>query len=116
MSKSTGSSDSLFPPTETGITVTELLARYPVLASDALADNEPIAEIEPTELAPPQIINLNEWFVAVEAEPTPQPSAAEQTQEIETAEAGWSLPAFFFARVSQPEREVDDVQMALDFG
>src|SRR6185503_17220289 len=56
---------------ETGVAVlTDLLSRYPVLASDALTDGEPIAEIEPTELVPPQIVDLNEWFVAVEAEPT----------------------------------------------
>src|SRR5205823_6835505 len=68
-----------FVPTdeETGVAVlTDLLSRYPVLASDVLADNA-IAEIEPTELAPPQIVDLDEWFVSIEAEPTPQPSAAE---------------------------------------
>ena len=57
-----------FVPTdeETGIAVlTDLLSRYPVLASDVLADDEPIAEIEPTELAPPQIVDLDEWFVPV---------------------------------------------------
>jgi len=65
-----------FVPTdeETGVAVlTDLLSRYPVLASDALTDDELIAEIEPTELATPQIIDLNEWFVAVEAEPRPEP-------------------------------------------
>jgi hypothetical protein len=81
-----------------------------------LADYEPIAEIEPTELAPPQIIDLNEWFVAVEAEPRPQESAVEQAQEIGTAEAASALPAFYFTRASQPAREVDEIQLALDFG
>jgi hypothetical protein len=102
---------------ETGVAVlADLLLRYPVLASDALADYEPIAEIEPTELAPPQIIDLNEWFVAVEAEPRPQESAVEQAQEIGTAEAASALPAFYFTRASQPAREVDEIQLALDFG
>jgi hypothetical protein len=107
-----------FIPTdeETGIAVlTDLLSHYPVLASGALTDDEPIAEIEPRELAPPQIIDLDEWFVSAEAEPTPQTSARNQAQEIETAEAGWSLPAFYFAGASQPKREFEEVQMALDF-
>ena len=88
-----------FVPTdeEPGVAVlTDLLSRYPVLASDALTDDEPIAEIEPTELAPPQIIDLDEWFVSVEAEPTPQPSAAEQAQEIETSRGGLGAPRFLF--------------------
>jgi hypothetical protein len=108
-----------FVPTdeETGIAVlTDLLSRYPVLASDVLADNEPIAEIEPIELAPPQIVDLDEWFVSIEAEPTPQPSAAERAQDIETSEAAWALPAFYYARPSQPTREIDEMQLALDFG
>ena len=96
--------------------LTNLLSRYPLLASDTLTDDGPIAEIEPTELAPPQIVDLDEWVVSAEAEPSPQPSAADQAQEIETAEAGLVLPAFYFARASQPEREVEEVQMALDFG
>src|SRR5205823_5468571 len=66
-----------FVPTdeETGVAVlTDLLSRYPVLASDALTDGESIAEIEPTELAPPQIVDLDEWFVpVVDAEPTAEP-------------------------------------------
>jgi hypothetical protein len=86
-----------------------------VLASDVLSD-EPIAEIEPKELTPPQIIDPDEWFVSVEAEPTPQPSAAEQAQETEAAEAGWTLPAFYFPRPSQAVRQVEEIQLALDFG
>src|SRR5207237_7102602 len=42
-----------FVPTdeEPGIAaLTDLLSRYPVLASDVLTDYDPIAEIEPTEL------------------------------------------------------------------
>lgn len=100
---------------ETGIAaLTDLLSRYPVLPSDVLSD-EPIEEIEPKELAPPQIIDLDEWFVSVEAEPT-QPSAAEHAQKIETTEAAWALPAFYFARPSQAVREVEEIQLALDFG
>src|SRR5207237_462082 len=68
-----------FVPTdeETGIpTLTELLSRYPVLASDVLADEEP-TEIEPAELIPQQIVNLDEWFVTVAmAEPTGEPESA----------------------------------------
>src|SRR5205807_2614837 len=79
-----------FVPTdeEAGVAVlTDLLSRYPILANDVLTDDEPIAEIEPTELAPPQIIDLDEWFISVaEAEPTAElePSTAEQAREIET--------------------------------
>jgi len=108
-----------FVPTheETGIALlTDLLLRYPVLASDVLTDDDPIAGIEPTELAPPQIVDLDEWFVSVEAEPTPQQSAAKQAKEIDTTEAAWAIPAFYFARPSQPVREVEETQLALDFG
>src|SRR3989441_2275985 len=42
---------------ETGIPVlSTLVTRYPVMASDALADEEPT---EPAEVAPPQIVNLD---------------------------------------------------------
>ncbi len=103
---------------EMGVAVlTELLARYPVMVSEALNDDEPaIGEIAPQELAPPNIVDLDEWFVSVEAELTPQPPTAEQAQVVETAEAGWTLPAFYFARASHSEREVEEVQLALDFG
>src|SRR5205807_1724452 len=79
-----------FVPTdeETGIAVlTDLLSRYPVVASDVLSDDDPSAGIELTELAPPQIVDLDEWFVSAEAEPTPQQSATKQAREIETAES-----------------------------
>ena len=111
-----------FVPTdeESGIaTLTELLGRYPVMLSDALADEEPIAEIEPTELAPPQIVNLDVWFVPVaEAEQStePPPLPSKQAQEVETAESGWTLPAFYFARSPRAAREVEEMQLALDFG
>ena len=108
-----------FVPTdeESGIaTLTDLLSRYPILTSDVLADDEPISEIEPTELAPPQIVDLDEWFVSAEAEPTPQPSATERAQDIETSEVAWTLPAFYYARPSQPTLEIDEMQLALDFG
>ncbi len=112
-----------FVPTneESGIPVlSDLLARYPVMASDALTDDEPtIAEIEPKELSPAKIVNLDEWFVPVaEAEPTtePGPSAAEQAREIEKAETAFTLPAFYFIRSSQPAREAEEIQLALDFG
>src|SRR6185295_7026685 len=51
-----------FVPTdeETGITVlTELLTRYPVMVSDVLTADEPLAEIEPQELSATAIINLD---------------------------------------------------------
>src|ERR1051326_823761 len=111
-----------FVPTdeETGVVVlTDLLSRYPVLVSDALTDDEPIAETEPTELAPPQIVDLNVWFVPVaEAEQStkPLPLPSKQAQEVEATESGWTLPAFYFARSLQPTREVDEIQLALDFG
>ncbi len=93
-------------------------ARYPILASDALTDDKPIAELEPTELAPPQIVDLDEWFILpAEAEPTaePEPRIVDQAREIEKAEAPFTLPAFYFTR-SEPIREVEEVQLALDFG
>src|SRR2546421_4504943 len=87
-----------FVPTdeETGVAVlTDLLSRYPILASDALTDDEPIAEIEPTELAPPKIVDLDEWFILpAEADPTAEtePRIIDQAREIEKAEAPFTLP------------------------
>jgi hypothetical protein len=97
----------------------DLLSRYPILASDILTDAEPIAEVEPTELAAPQIVDLDEWFWPVtEVEPTrePQPSTAEQARMIERTEAAFTLPAFYFTRSSEPARDVEEIQLALDFG
>lgn len=112
-----------FVPTdeETGTAVlSDLLARYPIMASDVLSDHEPqISEIEPHDLAPSKIVNLDEWFVPVaEAEQSMEspPLPSEQAQEIETAKAGWTLPAFYFARPSPPLREIEEIQLALDFG
>jgi hypothetical protein len=112
-----------FVPTdeETGIGVlTDLLSRYPVLASEVLTDDEPpLTDIEPTDLALAKIIDLDEWCVPVadsEQSMEPPPLHSERAQEIETAEAGWTLPAFYFARPSQAVREVEEIQLALDFG
>jgi hypothetical protein len=70
-------------------------------------------------LAPPQIVDLDKWFVPVaEAEQStePPPLPSKQAQEVETAESGWTLPAFYYARPSQPTLEIDEMQLALDFG
>ncbi len=110
-----------FVPTdeESGIAVlTDLLSRYPILASDALTDDEPIAEVEPTELAATQIVDLDEWFILpAEAKPNAEPETRfiDQAREIEKAEAAFTLPAFYFTR-SEPIRDVEEVQLALDFG
>jgi P-loop containing NTP hydrolase pore-1/C-terminal domain on Strawberry notch homologue len=111
-----------FVPTdeEPGIAaLTDLLSRYPVLASDALTDDEPIAEIEPQELSSTTIINLNDWFVPIaEVDPIAEAasSPSEEAQRIERAEATLNLPAFYFVRSAEPSRDVEEVQLALDFG
>lgn len=110
-----------FVPTdeETGVAVlTELLTRYPVMISDVLTDDELIAELEPQEMAPPRIVDLDEWFVpTATVDPTePEPSAATIAGEIEETESGFVLPAFYFARTAQPAGEVSESQLALDFG
>ena len=111
-----------FVPTdeESGIAVlTDLLSRYPILASNALTDEESaVATIEPTDLAPPQIVDLDEWFILpAEAAPTaePEPRIVDQAREIEKAKAAFTLPAFYFTR-SEPTRDVEEVQLALNFG
>ena len=110
-----------FVPTdeETGVAVlTELLARYPVLVSDVLADEEP-TEIEPVELRPPQIVNLDDWFVPVATvEPTSEPESSVTTiaRDIEAAESAFTLPPFYFAQRTDVQREVEELQLALDFG
>ncbi|HMG75202.1 MAG TPA: strawberry notch C-terminal domain-containing protein [Pyrinomonadaceae bacterium] len=112
-----------FVPTdeEAGVAVlTELLARYPVMVSDAFADDESaLVEIEPSELAPPQIVDLDEWFISVATpEPTSEPesSVVAIAKDIEDAEFGLTLPAFYFARRSDVPRDVEEIQLALDFG
>ncbi len=112
-----------FVPTdeETGVaTLTELLVRYPVLVGEVVADDEAaIAEIEPTDLALPQIVDLDEWFVSVATpEPTSEPesSVVAIAKDIEDAEFGLTLPAFYFARRSDVPRDVEEIQLALDFG
>ena len=110
-----------FVPTdeETGVAVlTELLTRYPVMVSDVLTDDELTAELEPQEMAPPQIVDLDEWFVPMAmVDPTePEPSATTIAGEIEETDSGFALPAFYFARPAQPAREVSESQLALDFG
>ena len=110
-----------FIPTdeETGIAVlTELLARYPVLASDVLSEDEP-PEIEPQQSARPQIVDLDEWFVPIATdEPTGEPESPIATiaRDIEEAEFGLTLPAFYFARRADVQRDVEEIQLALDFG
>jgi hypothetical protein len=110
-----------FIPTdeETGIAVlTELLARYPVLVSDVLTDDEP-TEIEPQQLAPPQIVDLDEWSVSVATpEPTSEPESPIATiaRNIEEAESAFTLPAFYFARRADIPGDVEEIQLALDFG
>src|SRR5205823_4847352 len=106
-----------FVPTveETGVAVlTDLLSRYPVLTSDVLTDEEPT---EPAEVAPPQIVNLDDWFVPIATvEPTSEPGspAATIAREIEEAESGLTLPAFYFARRADIPRDVEEIQLALD--
>ncbi|MGH9969769.1 MAG: hypothetical protein ACREBG_18520 [Pyrinomonadaceae bacterium] len=89
------------------------------MTSEVLNDLSVITEIEPQELAPTKVIDLDDWFVPVaEAEATTQrqPSTADQALEIEKTEATFTLPAFYFVRASQPAREVEEIQLALDFG
>jgi len=104
---------------ETGIGVlTELLARYPVLVSDVLTDDEP-PEIEPQQLARPQIVDLDDWFVPIATvEPTSEPESSVVTiaRDTDEAESGLTLPAFYFARRADIPRDVEEIQLALDFG
>ncbi len=48
-------------------------------------------------------------------EPTPT-EPHDPAREIEKAEATFSLPAFYFISSSEPTRDVEENQMALDFG
>ena len=91
-----------------------------IVERGVLTDDEPpLSDTEPADLAPAKIIDLEEWCVPVadsEQSMDPPPLPTEQAQEVETAEAGWTLPTFYFARPSQPVREVKEIQLALDFG
>jgi hypothetical protein len=111
-----------FVPTdeETGVAVlSDLLSRYPVLASDVLANDEPpISEIEPQEFSSTKVVSLDDWFIPVaEVEPIAEAesSTSEEAQRIERAEATFTLPAFYFVRSAQPGQDIEEVQLALDF-
>lgn len=110
-----------FVPTdqESGIAaLTDLLSRYPILASDVLTDDEPI-EVEPAEVTSPQIVNLDDWFVPVATiEPTcgPESSLVTIARDIEAAESTLTLPAFYFLQRSEVPRDIEEIQLALDFG
>jgi hypothetical protein len=110
-----------FVPTdeETGVAVlTELLARYPVMLRDVLADEE-LIEAEPTEFAPHQIVDLDEWFVPIATvKPMIEPESPVVTiaRVIEEAESALTLPAFYFTRRSEVSRDVEEIQLPLDFG
>ena len=70
-------------------------------------------------MAQPQIVDLDEWFVPIAAdEPTSEPESPIATiaRDIEEAEVGLALPAFCFARRADIPRDVEEVQLALDFG
>jgi len=85
--------------------------------SDVLADEDP-TEVEPAELTPPQIVNLDEWFVPIAmVQPTePESSVATIARDIEAAESALTLPAFYFARRAEVQHDVAETQLALDFG
>ena len=104
----------------TGVAIlTELLGRYPVMVNDVLADEE-TTEIEPAELISPQIVNLDEWFVPVvmAEEPTSKPESPVATiaRHIEETEFSLTLPAFYFGRSPDVAGDVEEIQLALDFG
>jgi hypothetical protein len=111
-----------FVPTdeETGVAVlTDLLSRYPVMIRDALTDEEPIAGIEPAELTPPQIVNLDEWViptVTTDVTTEAESQALQIARQIDETQSTLALPAFYFARRPDVPRELDEVQLALDFG
>lgn len=51
---------------EIGVAVlADLLSRYPVVVSEVSGDDEPTAEIESSDLLPPKIVDLDEWFIPV---------------------------------------------------
>jgi hypothetical protein len=84
-----------------------------------LTDDKSIAELEPTVLAPPQIVDLDEWFVPIATvQPTSEPESSVVTivKDIEDAEFGLTLPAFCFARRAEVQRDIEEIQLALDFG
>jgi hypothetical protein len=110
-----------FVPTEeeTGLAIlAALIERYPVMVSDDFSDEEPI-QVEPAELRPPQILNLEDWIVPIVTVGSicePESQASEIAKQIEQAEATLTLPAFYFARRPDIPQEIEELQLALDFG
>lgn len=111
-----------FVPTdeEPGLAVlSDLLSRYPELAGDVSADDEPpISEIKPQEFSPTKIVNLDDWFVPVaEVEPIAEAesSPSDEAQRIERAEATLTLPAFYFVLPHNLAKTLRK-QLALDVG
>jgi len=63
----------------------------------------------------------SDWFSVLSATTAPvitepQPSAVAVAKQIEEAEATLTLPAFYFARRPDVPREIEEVQLALNFG
>jgi hypothetical protein len=70
-------------------------------------------------LTPAKIVDLDDWFVPVaEVEPIAEAesSPSDEAHRIERAEATFSLPAFYFVRSAQPDQDIEEIQLALDFG
>ena len=56
--------------------------------------------------------------VIATVEPTSElePPAATIARVIEETESAFTLPAFYFARRSEVPRDIEEIQLALDFG
>jgi hypothetical protein len=110
-----------FVPTdeETGVAVLSgLLARYPLMLSDALTEDDSIAEAEP-ELGALNVIDLDSWIVPIAGLKRPTEavcSPAMIARDNEESESSLMLPASYFARRADIPGELDEIQLALDFG
>lgn len=101
-------------------TLSALLERYPVMVSDEQidgqelpAENEPVAEIQPAN-----IVDLNDWFVAVSEIPAFEESVYMPLTErsSESTEPDFTLtPQDVFVPCSRPDRDASEVQLAFDF-
>ena len=64
-------------------------------------------------------MNLDDWIVpivTVESICEQESQVAETARQIEQAEATLTLPAFYFGPRPDILREIEEIQLALDFG
>ncbi len=95
-----------------------LLERYPVMVSDEQIDGQELSAEPVTEIQRANIVDLNDWIVAVSKMPALDESVEVPFTErsSEPTESGFTLtPPDVFTSCSRPDRDASEMQLAFDF-